>query len=129
MDGNDVWSTLVTALLLAWNDWMLKVLVAHVVVNVVVAYAAAIAAGDFQMDKMWQFLYRKLLPLTMVYVIVKAVTAMVFSFTWADGLTAAAWVSMEAMLLADLSENLEKLGLSLEIISAPVLPSFIRKSK
>ena len=127
LSGNPIADFIFGALALAWSGWMLKVLVAHVLVNVVVAYAVTIATGTFKMSKMWEFLYRKLLPLVAIYVTINIVSEYVTELTWATGLTAATWAAMEAMLTSDLADNLEQLGLKLKVIQTPVLPNFIRK--
>lgn len=127
LSGNPIADFIFGALALAWSGWMLKVLVAHVLVNVVVAYAVTIATGTFKMSKMWEFLYRKLLPLVAIYVTINIVSEYVTELTWATGLTTATWAAMEAMLTSDLADNLEQLGLKLKVIQAPVLPNFIRK--
>ena len=127
LSGNPIADFVFGVLALAWEGWMLKVLVAHVFVNVVVAYAVTTATGAFKMSKMWEFLYRKLLPLVAIYVAINVMSEYVTVLPWATGLTAATWVAMEAMLTSDLADNLEKLGLKLKVIQTPVLPNFIRK--
>ncbi|MCW7071853.1 MAG: phage holin family protein [Methanophagales archaeon] len=127
LSGNPIADFIFGVLSLAWSGWMLKVLVAHVLVNVVVAYAVTIATGTFKMSKMWEFLYRKLLPLVTIYVTINVMSEYVTVLPWATGLTAATWAAMEAMLTSDLADNLEQLGLKLKVIQTPVLPNFIRK--
>lgn len=130
LSGNSTADFVVGLLLLAWSGWRLKWIVGHILINVVVAWMVSIATGQFLMAKMWEFLYKKLLPFVGIYVVVNFVSY-VFgesSYPWASGLITMTWVSIEAMLTADLADNLEKVALRLKIITTPVLPAFMRKN-
>ena len=81
----------------------------HVLLNVLVAVAAAIAAGEFKLHRLAEFLWRKLTPYVLVYAAARL-------FGEATGLAAVApsvFALIEAALLSDLVENLERLGLRL----------------
>lgn len=92
-----------------WTLDGVRTLSINIIVNLVVAIAAAIRMGEFKFHKLGDFLFRKLAPYVLVYGIVKAI-AMDTPMAW---LAQAAWTILEATLLADLLENAEKLGLRL----------------
>ena len=92
-----------------WSFDGVKVIVAHVGINLVVAVAAAMKAGTFELGKIGEFLWKKLAPYVMVYFIVK-VAGLAAGL---DALAAVAWAAIEATLLGDLVDNLVKLGLKL----------------
>ena len=99
-----------------WGQFEVKFIICHVCINMVTALAAAIKLGDFKFYKLFEFLYRKLLPYVMLYAVFRVVgqsvgfePAAVFVF----GL-------IEVALWADLIENLGRMGLK--------LPEGIRKA-
>jgi len=95
-----------------WGVWSfdgVKVIVAHVAINLVVAVAAAMKAGTFELGKIGEFLWKKLAPYVMVYFAVK-VAGLAAGL---DALAAVAWAAIEATLLGDLMDNLVKLGLTM----------------
>lgn len=93
---------------LVWSFAGVKVIVSHTVVNVVLALAAALREGDFDLSRVGEFLVKKLLPYVSVYFCLKA-------FGEAAGLAVLApvvWIAIEASLAGDLMDNLAKLGLT-----------------
>lgn len=90
-----------------WSQWQTQVLVYHILVNVVVALAASIYTKEFLMAKIPEFLYRKVLPYTLMYG--------VFSFAGESigqgAVATSVWGLITAALLADLFDNLKKFGL------------------
>jgi hypothetical protein len=93
---------------LIWAYDGVKVIVGHVAVNLVVALGASLKNGDFQLGKLAEFLYRKLLPYVAIYYIVNA-------FGDAAGVAAlgpTVFAIIEATLAGDLADNLQKLGVN-----------------
>jgi len=100
---------LTTVVTWLWTLAGVKFIVSHVAVNTVVAVAAALQVGDFQLGKLFEFLWRKLLPLVLVYGAAKAIGA----DAGLDILAPGALVMIETALAANLAENLAKLGVPL----------------
>lgn len=100
-----------------WSLGGVKILMSHVAINTVVAVAAALQAGDFQLGKLFEFLWRKLLPLVLVYGAVKAVGV----DAGLDYLAPIVFAMIETALLSDLAENLARLGVPLPERVASVL--------
>lgn len=90
-----------------WGFWEVKVLLLHILANVVVAIAASIRTNEFLLGKLAEFLWRKVLPLVAVF----GVLAFVGDTLEVGGLSTATWLALETLLLADLADNLKKLGL------------------
>lgn len=92
---------------LLWSFDGVKVIVGHTIINVVFAIAAAQVQDDFELGKIGEFLFKKLLPYVAVYAILKA-------FGEAAGLALLApvvWATIEASLTGDLMDSLARLGL------------------
>jgi hypothetical protein len=92
-----------------WAFDGVKFIVAHVAVNFVVAVAAALRTGQFELTRLAEFLLRKLMPYVLVYTAAKI-------FGESIGLSAlapAAWAIITATLLGDLAGNLTLLGIKL----------------
>lgn len=106
---NGLVSDLVEALKTLWYQGGLKLIVVHVLVNVVVALAASLKTGEFVLAKTGEFLYRKLLP----YVAVYAVCYFVGDATGLGFIGGAALVAIETGLMGDLLDSAIKLGLEL----------------
>lgn len=94
------------ALLVVWGDVAVQFIVYHILLNVVLALAAAIATNDFKFYKLWEFLYKKIVPMVIVYTAARLL-AEGAGKPW---LATAVLVVLETRLLADLIENLKKLG-------------------
>lgn len=92
-----------------WSFWQVKFLLAHIGLNVVAAVAASIYGGEFLLGKLGEFLYKKVLP----YVLIFAAFAGMGAAANLGALTNVAFVGLEAMLLADLLDNLKKMGLKI----------------
>lgn len=90
-----------------WSQWQTQVLVFHILINVVVALAASIYAKEFIMAKIPEFLYRKILPYTMIY----AVFAFAGDAIGQGAVATSVWGLITAALLADLFDNLKRFGL------------------
>ena len=89
-----------------WTLTGVKFIVTHVLINLLVAVAAGMYTGEFQLKKLGEFLYRKLAPFVLVYGAVKA-----FGIeSGVDWLALPVWAIVEATLVADLAGNLERLG-------------------
>ena len=105
----EVWDAVMAFLVWLWAQWQVQVLVGHVVLNVVVAVAASIYAKEFILAKTPEFLWRKALPLAMVYA-----GFAFFGETIGHGEVAVAvWGLLELTLLGDTFDNLAKLGIKL----------------
>lgn len=104
-----------TLVLAVWAFDGVKFIVLHIVINVLVAVAAALKTRTFSLAKLADFLISKLLPYVTVYVAVTLFGAEI-------GLSALAplvWAVITATLLGDLMDSLTQLGLQ--------LPESIRK--
>jgi len=84
-----------------------KVIGGHVLFNTMVAVAVALYTGDFQFKRLWEFFYRKLAP----YVLVYGAARLFGDATGTSGLAATLFAMIEAMLVADLADNLGKIGI------------------
>jgi hypothetical protein len=96
-----------------WGQWQVQVLVCHVAVNVVVAVAVTVATGDFVLAKTGEFLYKKILPLVLVFGAF-SFAGDVLEMGW---VALAAWGLLETLLLGDLLDNLKKLGIARQAVS------------
>lgn len=92
-----------------WNDDAVKFIVAGVALNVVVAIAAAIHVNDFQLAKLGEFLYRKLLPYLLVY----AAARFLGDAAGLAGIGTAVWAIITATMIGELTANLAKLGIEM----------------
>jgi len=113
----DVLLFLKATLVLIWSYAGVKVIVGHVLINVVVALAAAQYTKTLDLSKLAEFLTQKLLPFIAVYVVCKV---------FGDGaglpwLAPATWVIIESTLAANLIDNLGKLGVPLPNALARVM--------
>jgi len=105
----DVWARVREFCLWLVSIPEVKFIGAHVLINVLVALAAAIYANDFKLYKVAEFLYRKLLPYILVYTAVRIFgDAVGLAF-----LAVSVFALIEVALLADLVENLDTLGIKL----------------
>lgn len=102
----DVLETLEWAMRWLWSQWQVKVLVAHVLVNVVLAVAVSVRTGEFVLAKAATFLWRKVLPLVLVY----GAFAFAGDALGLGGVAVATWALLETVLLGDMMDNLRKLG-------------------
>ena len=100
-----VWVTDIVDAVLAMPE--VTFLVSHIAFNVIVAVAAAIATGEFKFHKLGEFIYRKVLPFTIVLFAAKVLATAIHQ-AW---LTSAVLVLLEAALVSNLVENLVKLGI------------------
>ena|SRR3990172_9362508 len=88
-------------------DPLVKILVAHIVINLVVAVAAAIKTHTLDLAKMKAFVLEKVLPSVLVFAVAKFI-GQAAKLEW---LAAVAWAALEADLLRDLTDSLSKLGM------------------
>lgn len=106
-----------------WADWRVQFMVYHIGANLLVALATAIYVGDFKLDKVAEVLYKKLLPYCLIYgaamLLVQAAPA------YGEQLLTVVWGLIETTLLSDLLENLAKVGIKLDIVTA--VPQWIKK--
>jgi hypothetical protein len=106
-----------------FSFWQVKFLMAHIGLNVIVAIAASIYIHEFLLARTGEFLYRKVLPYLLIY----AAFAAMGQAANLSAIGTAAFVALEAMLLADLLDNLKSIGLPIppgltqDLISAKVL--------
>jgi len=109
VDPKTVLEFLTATLALIWSYAGVKILVGNVLINVVVALAAAQKTGTLDLSKLAEFLTKKLLPFIAVYVVCK-VFGESAGLIW---LAPATWTIIEATLAANLIDNLGKLGVPL----------------
>jgi phage-related holin len=109
MNPQNVLDFLKAALALIWGYTAVKVIVSHIMINLVVALAAAQKNGDLDLSKLAEFLTKKLLPFVAAYVVCN-VFGEYAGLPW---LAPAIWTIIEATLSANLIDNLGKLGVPL----------------
>ena len=90
-----------------WAQPETKIIVGSVFLNLVVAIAASIYLGTFRLYKTAEFLYRKLLPYTLIY----GAARLVANWIDASWLATTAFAALQAGLLSDLLENLASIGI------------------
>lgn len=89
------------------NDPTIKYIAVFTVVNLLVAMAAAVKNSNFQIQKVVEFLYKKLLPYVGIYIGV-TLLGEGSGFGW---LSAASVVAITTALGSDLMDSLKQLGL------------------
>lgn len=94
-------------LLWLWSQWQTQFLVGHICVNAIVAAAVSIWTNDFILAKLPEFLYRKILPLTLIY----GAFAFVGETIHQPDVGTAAWGLLTLLLASDMLDNLAKIGL------------------
>ena len=107
MNPQMLFEALQRLMVLSWSFAGIRVIVGHIIVNLIVALAAAQVQGDFELGRVGEFLFKKMLPYVAVYVILKA-------FGEAAGLSFLApvvWGTLEISLTGDLMDNMARLGL------------------
>lgn len=109
IDPQAVLAFLKATLALIWSYAGVKIIVGHVLINVVVALAAAQYTNALDLSKLAEFLTKKLLPFVAVYAVCKAFGDSA-GLPW---LAPATWTIIEATLAANLIDNLGKLGVPL----------------
>lgn len=113
---------------LVWQQPEVKFLVVFIMLNVVVAVAASLKTGEFQLQKMGEFLVRKIAPYVLVYGALKAAIGMLTPDQQAETgisqvLLTSVWSAIVLSLTGDMLPNLFKLlGLSLPKPLAKILP-------
>ena len=91
------------------DDPLVKILLAHVVVNLVAALAAALKTRTLDLQRVAAFLTDKLLPNILVYVAAKVLG----QAAGLEALAPIAWAAIELALLQDLTDSLNLLGLAM----------------
>jgi len=106
MDFNSILTWLQDAFAWLWSQWQVQWLVGQIVLNFVLAVAVGVATGKFQLVKLAEFLYKKILPLVGIYG--------AFSFfgetvqmAWVGDVT---WGLLAMRLGAEMLDNLKALG-------------------
>ena len=112
------WQQVLAFFALIWSYWEVKFILGHIALNVVAAIATSIYTNEFLLGKLGQFLYRKVLP----YILLFAAFAAFGEATNLGGMTTVAFAGIEAMLAADLFDNLKKIGLKRANGGNPALP-------
>jgi hypothetical protein len=109
MDTGAVMEFFKSLFVLVWSYNGVRMIVSHILINVVVALAAAQRTGDLCLSKLAEFLWKKLLPYVAAYFTVQ-LFGETAGLTW---LGPACWTIIEATLIGNLTDNLSKLGLSM----------------
>ena len=107
MEINSLWEQVLEWIAWVWAFWQVKFIVGHIVLNAVAATAASIYTNEFLLGKLGQFLYRKVLPLVLLF----GAFAAFGEATQMSAMTNVAFAGIEAMLAADLLDNIKKVGL------------------
>ena len=97
------------------SDVQVKVIVAHTLINLAVALAAALVTKKLDLARIADFLTAKLLPFVVVY----AAARIVGDAAGLAGLAMIAFAAIEAALLKDLTDSLAQIGLP--------MPTFLKK--
>jgi phage-related holin len=105
-DVSNVFESIAEFFVWLWSLWYVKVLVLHVIVNVIVAVMAGIRTEKFVLAKLWEFLYRKVLPLVGVFAVFTAFGESINQ----PAIAPVVWILIETMLVSDLLDNLKKMG-------------------
>ena len=90
----------------------------NILLNWAVAVAAAMTTGTFELKKISEFLWKKILPLMGVYFVGVALGGAVES----EAIVNVVFAALEVRLLADLVENLGKLGVKLPDAVSSLFP-------
>ena len=93
-----------------WALPELKFMLSHIAINVVAAVAVGIYTRTFLLGKLGEFLYRKVLPYTLLY----GAFAIFGEASGLSGMRIIAFAAIEAMLLADLLDNVKKIGMHIK---------------
>lgn len=109
MDVSTIWTALQLFFAQVWSYTEVKILVSHIGVNFVVAVAAAVREGNFDLRRVPDFLKDKLLPYVLTYVVAR----LLGKAAGAEELATVAWAAIETALTGDLLDNLARLGLKL----------------
>ena len=96
-----------------WQDVKFQALMYHILLNLVVAIAAAIKNDEFNLNKLPEFLREKVVPITIIYLVAKSLGSNAQALPVLGELEHAAFAALETALLANLLENLDSLGLKL----------------
>jgi len=91
----------------AWEAPGVQFIIYHVLVNLVAAVAAALKNGGFELAKLGEFLYKKILPLVLTYYVV-LLTGESAGLSY---LAPIAFAAIEATLIGDLADSWVALGL------------------
>jgi hypothetical protein len=122
MNGSNLLETLQAFLILVWGFDGVKLICIGVLLNVVLAVAAALQNGRFSFAVLGEFLLRKLLPYVMVYVVFKLVAGET-EFAW---VSVAVWALIQGMIVSSIVEKLADLGVP---IPAGVLRVMVRPQR
>lgn len=93
-----------------WSFGEVKFMLAHIAVNVVAAVAVGIYTKTFLLGKLGEFLYRKVLPSVLLF----GAFAVFGEASELGAMRLVAFAGIEAMLTADLADNIKKLGMNLK---------------
>jgi len=89
-----------------WGFWETQFIIYHAILNFALALAASVYLKEFVLEKTFEVLWRKILPLVLVF----AAFAAFGETLHLAGASVAVWAIIESKLLADMLENLGKLG-------------------
>lgn len=92
-----------------WATPWVKILVAQIVINFAVAVFAAIRTGKYKWAKLGEFLWRKLVPLVGTF----SVFQLLGNAAGYEAVGVVAFALLEATLLAELADNLSKMGINM----------------
>ena len=98
---------LLNQLRLVLEDPFAKIIVGHVLINLVAALAAALKTNALDLAHVKSFVLQKLLPNLAVFTVAK-LAGNLAGLHWRAG---GAWGAVEADLLGDLADSLGRLGL------------------
>lgn len=103
------------ALAWVWGFGEVKFILGHIALNVVAAVAVGIYTKSFLLGKLGEFLYRKVLPSVLLF----GAFAAFGEATDLGAMRGVAFAGIESMLVADLFDNLKKIGLQRQDRASP----------
>ena len=102
-----LWQQILAFVAMIWGYGEVKFILGHICLNVVAAVAAGIYTKTFLLGKLGEFLYRKVLPSVLLF----GAFAVFGEATNMSAMRTVAFAGIEAMLVADLLDNVKKVGL------------------
>jgi len=104
-----------------FDNPQVKFIIAHIILNFVVAVAVSLYLETFSISKIWEVFGKKLLPLIGTYFTFDLIGALLGG----DLIPMAVFAAIEAALLADLLHNLDKVPALKPILA--YVPGFMKK--
>lgn len=108
-----------------WGQWQVQWLVGQIAVNVLAAALVGVVTGSFAWARLWEFLYKKVLPLVAVYGAFSFVGETI-DMAWVADVT---WGLLAVRLGTELLDNLKKLGVEKSLRPLAAIPDALTKER